>query len=60
MIIGWENVSVTLSKADPSFGQTGSWAQGATGGQMSTPDGGKTWKFTTLRVPATRVPSNDA
>ncbi|EXA41657.1 hypothetical protein FOPG_16314 [Fusarium oxysporum f. sp. conglutinans race 2 54008] len=56
----WENVSVTLSKADPSFGQTGSWAQGATGGKMSTSDGGKTWKFTTLRVPATRVPSNDA
>ncbi|KAJ4016302.1 hypothetical protein NW752_003425 [Fusarium irregulare] len=50
----WEDVSITLSKADSSFGRTeGGWEHGATGGEMSTSDGGKTWKFTTLKVPAT-------
>nr|CEG05283.1 unnamed protein product [Fusarium clavum] len=39
----------------PYFGQTGGWDQGATGGDMSTPDGGKTWEFTTLQIPATDV-----
>ncbi|KAI6756043.1 hypothetical protein HG530_011779 [Fusarium avenaceum] len=52
----WEEVSVTLSQADESFGQNGGWDQGATGGEMSTSDGGKTWRFTTLDVPATNVP----
>ncbi|KAF5021790.1 hypothetical protein F66182_6165 [Fusarium sp. NRRL 66182] len=55
----WEDVSITLSKADRTFGRTGSWKHGATGGKMSTPDGGKTWKFATLKVPATDVPSNE-
>ncbi|KAF5009362.1 hypothetical protein FDECE_4418 [Fusarium decemcellulare] len=49
----WEDVSITLSKADSSFGHTGGWEHGATGGEMSTSDGGKTWKFTTIKVPAT-------
>ncbi|KAL6922940.1 hypothetical protein ACHAPO_011289 [Fusarium lateritium] len=50
----WEDVSITLSKADSSFGRTGGgWEHGATGGKMSTSDGGKNWKFTTLKVPAT-------
>lgn len=53
---GWEEVSVTLSQADESFGQNGGWDQGATGGEMSTSDGGKTWRFATLDVPATNVP----
>ncbi|SPJ72607.1 uncharacterized protein FTOL_02336 [Fusarium torulosum] len=52
----WEDVSITLSKADESFGQNSGWEQGATGGKMSTSDGGKTWRFTTLDVPATIVP----
>ncbi|KAF5577123.1 hypothetical protein FPCIR_12237 [Fusarium pseudocircinatum] len=51
----WEDVSIVLSTADASFGQTGGWDQGATGGDMSTPDGGKTWEFTTLQIPATDV-----
>ncbi|KAF4981514.1 hypothetical protein FZEAL_2699 [Fusarium zealandicum] len=51
----WEDVSITLSSADSSFGQTGGWEQGTTGGEMSTSDGGKTWKFTTLEIPATDV-----
>ncbi|KAJ4278163.1 hypothetical protein NW764_008194 [Fusarium oxysporum] len=51
----WEDVSIVLSTADASFGQTGGWDQGATGGDMSTPDGGKTWEFTTLEIPATDV-----
>lgn len=54
--LGWEDVSITLSKADQSFGHTGDWEQGATGGKMSTTDGGKTWNFTTLNVPDTDVP----
>ncbi|KAM0219193.1 hypothetical protein ACHAQD_006719 [Fusarium lateritium] len=45
----WEDISITLSKADKSFGQTTGWEQGATGGEMSTSDGGKTWKFATLK-----------
>ncbi|KAF9631256.1 hypothetical protein BFW01_g2118 [Lasiodiplodia theobromae] len=51
----WEDVSITLSQADESFCHTGSWEQGATGGEMSTSDGGKTWNFTTLKVPDTAV-----
>ncbi|KAH7052385.1 hypothetical protein B0J12DRAFT_739907 [Macrophomina phaseolina] len=51
----WEDVSIVLSKADESFGHTGSWEQGATGGKMSTSDGGKTWNFTTIEVPDTAV-----
>ncbi|KAM0547276.1 hypothetical protein ACHAPJ_010411 [Fusarium lateritium] len=51
----WEDVSITLSKADESFGHTGGWEQGATGGEMSTSDGGKTWQFTALEIPATDV-----
>nr|CEG03735.1 unnamed protein product [Fusarium acuminatum CS5907] len=43
-------------QADESFGHNGGWKQGATGGEMSTSDGGKTWKFTTLEIPATDVP----
>lgn len=52
---GWEDVSIVLSTADESFGHTGSWEQGATGGKMSTSDGGKTWNFTTIEVPDTAV-----
>ncbi|PCD25904.1 hypothetical protein AU210_012338 [Fusarium oxysporum f. sp. radicis-cucumerinum] len=52
----WEDVSITLSQADESFGHNGGWEQGATGGEMSTSDGGKTWKFTTLEISATDVP----
>ncbi|KAI9698079.1 MAG: hypothetical protein M1820_007587 [Bogoriella megaspora] len=47
----WQDVSIVLSQADMSFQHTGAWASGATGGVMSTPDGGKTWNFTTLHVP---------
>ncbi|KAI8650266.1 hypothetical protein NCS57_01359700 [Fusarium keratoplasticum] len=49
----WEDISITLSQADSTFGRSGGWQYGATGGKMSTPDGGKTWRFTTLKVPAT-------
>ncbi|CAG9989156.1 unnamed protein product [Clonostachys byssicola] len=48
----WEDVTITLSQADSSFGHTGNWDQGATGGEMSTSDGGKTWKLTSLKIPA--------
>ncbi|KAI7779502.1 uncharacterized protein LA080_000785 [Diaporthe eres] len=48
----WQDVSVVLSEADQSFKHSGSWAHGATGGAMSSPDGGKTWNFTTINIPA--------
>ncbi|KZM25261.1 uncharacterized protein EKO05_0005716 [Ascochyta rabiei] len=48
----WENISVTLNKADQSFKHAGAWAHGATGGAMSTTDGGKTWNFSKLNIPA--------
>ncbi|KAF3000346.1 hypothetical protein E8E14_002919 [Neopestalotiopsis sp. 37M] len=51
----WEDVSIVLSEADESFQHTGSWEYGATGGQMSTSDNGKTWNFTTLQVPETSI-----
>jgi len=51
----WEDVSVVLNKADESFKHTGAWAHGATGGVMSSPDGGKSWNFTTLSVPAQKA-----
>ncbi|KAJ0107731.1 hypothetical protein J7T55_010338 [Diaporthe amygdali] len=48
----WEDVSVVLSEADESFKHSGSWAHGATGGAMTSPDGGKTWNFSTINIPA--------
>ncbi|KAH7378691.1 hypothetical protein BKA66DRAFT_587806 [Pyrenochaeta sp. MPI-SDFR-AT-0127] len=49
----WENISITLNKADQSFGHSGNWEYNATGGKMSTADNGKTWKFTKLSIPDT-------
>ncbi|QPC57820.1 hypothetical protein HYE67_000051 [Fusarium culmorum] len=51
-----EDVGIALSQPDESFGHNGGWEQGSTGGEMSTSDGGKTWKFTTFEIPATDVP----
>ncbi|KAL1883992.1 hypothetical protein Daus18300_000101 [Diaporthe australafricana] len=51
----WEDVSVVLSQADQSFGHTGSWDFGATGGAMLTSDSGKTWNFTTISVPSQKA-----
>ncbi|OHF04194.1 hypothetical protein CORC01_00533 [Colletotrichum orchidophilum] len=51
----WEDISIVLSQADKSFGHTGGWKYGATGGEMSSPDGGKTWNFSTLNVPAQKA-----
>ena len=55
LILGWENVTVVLSEADEKFKHTGNWAHGATGGNMSTPDEGKTWEFTTINIPAQKA-----
>ncbi|KAI0533091.1 hypothetical protein GGR58DRAFT_487964 [Xylaria digitata] len=49
----WENISIILSTANPNFKHNGSWNFGASGGEMTTADGGKTWTFTTLSVPPT-------
>lgn len=54
--LAWEDMSLVLNKADPSFGKTGDWLYKATGGKMSTPDGGRTWNFTTLSIPETKFP----
>ncbi|KXH29072.1 hypothetical protein CSIM01_02141 [Colletotrichum simmondsii] len=51
----WEDVFIVLSQADESFGHTRGWEHGATGGDMSSPDGGKTWNFTTLNIPAQKA-----
>ncbi|KAF1952545.1 hypothetical protein CC80DRAFT_422408 [Byssothecium circinans] len=51
----WEDISIVLHKADQSFGKTGNWPYGATGGKMSTADSGKTWNFTTLSIPDTPI-----
>ncbi|KAI1382873.1 uncharacterized protein F4822DRAFT_422925 [Hypoxylon trugodes] len=51
----WEDISITLNKADPSFKHTGAWQYKATGGEMSTPDNGKTWNFTTVHIPDTAI-----
>ncbi|KAF9876610.1 hypothetical protein CkaCkLH20_06018 [Colletotrichum karsti] len=51
----WKDVSVVLSKADQSFKHSGNWDHGATGGAMSTTDGGKTWNFGTINVPAQKA-----
>ncbi|KXH62769.1 hypothetical protein CNYM01_02527 [Colletotrichum nymphaeae SA-01] len=51
----WEDVSIVLSQADESFGHSGDWEHGATGGEMSSPDNGKTWNFSTLNIPAQRA-----
>lgn len=52
---GWEDISLVLNEADATFGHTGAWEFGATGGVMSTADQGKTWNFTTLSVPETAI-----
>ncbi|GAB1315468.1 hypothetical protein MFIFM68171_05678 [Madurella fahalii] len=52
----WEEMSIVLSKADQSFGRATAWLYKAAGGEMSTPDGGKTWNFTTLIIPETAFP----
>lgn len=48
----WDDVSVVLNEADESFGRSGGWEFSATGGEMSSEDGGKTWNFTSISVPA--------
>ncbi|KAI8291711.1 hypothetical protein K4K60_000527 [Colletotrichum sp. SAR11_57] len=53
--IAWKDVSIVLSEADKSFGHSGSWEHGATGGAMTTSDGGKTWNIATLNIPAQKA-----
>lgn len=50
----WEDVSVVLDAANVRFLHSGAWMHGATGGQMTTIDAGKTWNFTTLSIPETK------
>lgn len=51
----WDDVSIVLNNADKSFGQSGGLAFGATGGEMSSEDGGKTWNFTSISIPAQKA-----
>ncbi|WQF78797.1 hypothetical protein CDEST_03811 [Colletotrichum destructivum] len=51
----WKDVSVVLNKADKDFGSSKVLNFGATGGDMKTSDGGKTWKFETIKVPAQKA-----
>ncbi|KAI1148313.1 hypothetical protein F4825DRAFT_454610 [Nemania diffusa] len=49
----WEAISIILSAPNLKFGHFGSWKFGATGGNMTTADGGKTWTLSPLNVPVT-------
>ncbi|KAJ2976436.1 hypothetical protein NUW58_g8087 [Xylaria curta] len=49
----WEDISVILSSPNPDWKRSGSWNYGATGGEMATADGGKTWTFSKLNIPST-------
>ncbi|KAI1815131.1 hypothetical protein GGS20DRAFT_584824 [Poronia punctata] len=51
----WEDISITLNKANPAFDRGWNWSHGATGGKMSSPDGGRTWSLSTLHVPTTPI-----
>ncbi|KAF4918113.1 hypothetical protein CGCVW01_v009173 [Colletotrichum viniferum] len=51
----WKDVSIVLNEADKSFGHSGSWEHGATGGAMTTSDGGKKWNIATLNIPAQKA-----
>lgn len=46
----WINTTITLNTADPNYDQTMGKAQGVTG-EMSTSDGGITWKVTDIDIP---------
>lgn len=47
----WTSISIVLDTADLSFKHHGPWGYNATGGEMSTEDGGKTWNIAKLHVP---------
>ncbi|KAK6206910.1 hypothetical protein QIS74_13398 [Colletotrichum tabaci] len=51
----WKDVSVVLNKADKDFGRSKVLNFGATGGDMTTTDSGKTWKFETIKVPTQKA-----
>ncbi|KAH6621715.1 hypothetical protein C7974DRAFT_434905 [Boeremia exigua] len=47
----WINTVITLDSADPKYDQTMGKGEGVTG-EMSTQDGGKTWKVTDINIPS--------
>lgn len=46
----WIDTTITLDSKDPKYDQTAGKAQGVTG-EMSTSDGGLTWKITDINIP---------
>ncbi|KAH7128104.1 hypothetical protein B0J11DRAFT_566788 [Dendryphion nanum] len=46
----WVNTTITLNTPDPNYIRTMGKGQGVTG-DMSTSDGGKTWKVSTIKIP---------
>ncbi|KAH7082544.1 hypothetical protein BKA63DRAFT_133455 [Paraphoma chrysanthemicola] len=46
----WIDTVITLNTADPNYSRTLGKGNGVTG-DMSTSDGGKTWKVTTINIP---------
>ncbi|KAI0152675.1 hypothetical protein GGR57DRAFT_503538 [Xylariaceae sp. FL1272] len=48
----WINTEIIMDVADPTYINTMGLGGGATGGSMSTSDGGKTWTVSTINIPA--------
>lgn len=46
----WIDTVITLDTADPKYDQTMGKGEGVTG-EMSTDDGGITWKVTDINIP---------
>ncbi|KAF2475497.1 uncharacterized protein BDR25DRAFT_382518 [Lindgomyces ingoldianus] len=46
----WINTTIIMDKADPNYIKTLGKGQGVTG-DMTTSDGGKTWKVSTIKIP---------
>lgn len=46
----WINTTIILDSADANYDSTMSKGEGVTG-EMSTSDGGKTWKVTDINIP---------
>ncbi|KAI1265382.1 hypothetical protein F5Y18DRAFT_426983 [Xylariaceae sp. FL1019] len=47
----WINTEIIMDVADPTYINTMGLGGGATGGEMTTSDGGKTWTVSTINIP---------
>lgn len=54
----WTNTQIVLAQADPSYVNTVGRADGASGGDASTSDGGYTFDLTTINIPEWTFPGS--